>query len=236
MSGGATLALRSTNGKTGLCAVTYASIASTCGACGLKHKGCYAQGGRVAMIVARLDSHDATAIQAAHAEAALIRQNAKRAPDGYPLRLHASGDARTATCALILSDACKEWRGPVWTYSHTWRTVPRAAWGSVSVLASIEDPRDGRVALRAGYAPALVVHAHPKDGRSWRSHGVTWIPCPEQTRGVACIKCRLCFDADALKERRTGIAFAVHGNGAKRAHIALGGITENGKRRLKVLR
>jgi hypothetical protein len=210
---GATLALRSQNTKTGLCAVTYASIAATCPkSCALKGEGCYAQGGRVAIVVHRLDAQAGNALATARAEAALIRENAKRAPDGYPLRLHASGDCRTETTARTVSNACAEWPGPVWTYTHAWRDVPRKAWGSVSVLASIESVEDGRAALRAGYAPAVVVHEHPHNGRAWRSNGVTWIPCPEQTRGVTCAKCRLCFDADALKERRHGIAFAAHGN------------------------
>jgi hypothetical protein len=216
MKAGATLALRSENGKTGLAAVTYASIAATCGNCGLKNNGCYAQGGRVAILVRQLDEQAGNALATARAEAALIRENAKKAPAGYPLRLHASGDCKTEATARTVANAASEWPGPVWTYTHSWRDVPRKAWGSVSVLASIENVDDGRAALKAGYAPALIVHEHPSDGRAFTRAGVTWIPCPEQTRGVQCIQCRLCFDADALKQRRHGIAFAAHGNFAKR--------------------
>jgi hypothetical protein len=222
MKTGATLALRSGNRKTGECAVTYASIASTCPPCTFKDGGgCYAQGGRVAITVRMLDDHGATAIQAARAEASLIRENAAKAVNGHPLRLHASGDCRTNATARIVSDACAEWPGPVWCYTHAWRTVDRKAWGNVSVLASIESAEDGRKAIARGYAPALVVHEHPQDGRAFKRAGVTWIPCPEQTRGVQCVDCRLCFNAEALKQRRHGIAFAVHGNSAKRAHTQL---------------
>lgn len=223
-----------------MCAVTYASIASSCPkSCALQGEGCYAQGGRVAILVKSLDAAKETALQVARSEAQQIRDNAKRAPNGYPMRLHASGDCRTNATARIVSDAACEWPGPVWTYTHAWRDVDRSSWQGVSVLASIEDPRDGREAIRAGYAPALVVHSHPSDGRAFQREGVTWIPCPEQTRGVECIRCRLCFDADALKQRRTGIAFAVHGNGAKRAHAAVAQLKldrfHDAKRRLKVL-
>ena len=72
---------------------------------------------------------------------------------------------------------------------------------------------------RQGYAPALVVAAHPLDGRAYQSNGVRWIPCPAQTRdNVTCVSCRLCFDADALFARRAGIAFEAHG--ARRKIIA----------------
>jgi hypothetical protein len=213
MKAGATLALRSANGKTGLAAVTYTSIAATCPkSCALQGEGCYAQGGRAAMLVRQLDDQAGNALATARAEAALIRENAKKAPAGYPLRLHASGDCKSEATARTVSDAAQDWPGPVWTYTHAWRDVDRKAWGSVSVLASIEDTRDGREALKAGYAPAVVVHEHPRDGRAWHANGVRWIPCPEQTKGVQCVKCRLCFDADALKQRRTGIAFAAHGD------------------------
>lgn len=222
MKAGATLALRSQNGKVGLAAVTYASIAATCPkTCALKGEGCYAQGGRVAILVKQLDEQAGNALAVARAEAEAIRANAKKAPPGYPLRLHASGDCRTNQTAAIVALAAADWPGPVWAYTHAWRDVSRKAWGGVSVLASIEDPADGRAALAAGYAPALVTHEHPKDGRAWTKAGVTWIPCPEQTRGVQCVQCRLCFDAEALKQRRAGIAFAAHGNFAKRAKRVL---------------
>lgn len=221
MKAGATLALRSQNKKVGLAAVTYTSIESTCGTCALKNEGCFAQHGRVGILVRQLDDHGATSIQAARAEAALILANAKRAPDGYPLRLHGSGDCRTEATARIVANAAAEWPGPVWTYTHAWRTVPCKAWGTVSVLASIENTEEGRAAMRAGYAPAVVIHEHPRDGRAFMRDGIRWIPCPEQTRGVQCNRCRLCFDADALKERRTGIAFAAHGNGRARVKRAI---------------
>jgi hypothetical protein len=201
--------------KLGFAACTYVSVEHTCPrSCGLRDAGCYAQTARgVGFTVRRLDARHVTPLQAACAEASAILENAPHAPPGHPLRLHVAGDCRTRRAAETVSDACRSWRGPVWTYTHAWRTVPRAAWGGVSVLASIEDARDGRAALRAGYAPALVVAEHPRNGRAWKHYGVTWIPCPEQTRGVKCSACRLCFDAEALRARKSGIAFAAHGNG-----------------------
>jgi len=218
--GPASLILRSENAKIGFAAATYASIEATCPAsCRLRGSGCYAQNGHVALHARRLDSA-ATPLQAARHEASLL--DAAQGIRGVPLRLHVSGDTRTAAAARILAGALLRWRsrggGSVWTYTHAWRTVPRAAWGSaVSILGSAEDTRHGAAILEAGYAPAVVVDTVPADGRAFERDGVTWIPCPQQTRGRTCTECRLCFDADALAARRSGIAFAAHGAGRKRA-------------------
>lgn len=38
-----------------------------------------------------------------------------------------------------------------------------------------------------------------------------WIPCPAQTRGVACSDCRLCMNDKRLLAANKGIVFASHG-------------------------
>lgn len=221
------------NGR-GRVSATYASVEATCPrACPLKGNGCYAQDGHVAFHEARL-ARSGTPDQAARSEALAI-DGAFSAGDvpqdgargGRDLRLHVSGDARTARAASLLAGAARRWRarkgGNVWTYTHAWRTVPRAAWNGVSVLASVESTKDGRAALRRGYAPACVVVEHAPDGRAFDRDGVTWIPCVQQTRGVACTDCRLCFDADRLVAAKSGIAFAVHGASYKRALLVIQG-------------
>lgn len=219
----ALLVVRSRVAKFGLAAATYTGIRSTCPAsCALRNgNGCYAESGfRTGAIVRRLDAARATSVQAARAEAALLREHAREVPKGYPLRLHVTGDCRTQRATKILADAARAWPGPVWTYTHAWQAIDRVTWGPISVLASIEDPRNARRAMRQGYAPALVVAQHETD-RAFRAHGVRWIPCPEQTRGVPCSRCRLCFDADALRARGAGIAFAAHGVQAGRVRRRL---------------
>ena len=195
-------------------------------------EGCFAQGGRVAMQVDRL-SKDSTPLQAAKAEAQAILasfQGGEVPRDGFKgrgrdLRLHVSGDCRTASAAATLGSAAKDWRarggGNVWTYTHAWRKVPRFAWTPhVSVLASIEDSKDGLKAIREGYAPALIVARHTS-AKAEVKDGIRWIPCPAQTtedtpNPRSCIECRLCFDGDALRKRRAGITFAAHGVSKKR--------------------
>jgi hypothetical protein len=136
------------------------------------------------------------------------------------LRLHVVGDAKSPACARVLAKACEDYakRGftphagkKVWTYTHSWRDVPRKDWGSsVSVLASTESARDAKEAMKKGYAVALVVPHHESES-AYRSDGLTLIPCPNQTRAVTCDKCGLCRDDDRLKRGGLVIAFAAHG-------------------------
>jgi hypothetical protein len=224
---GARLVLNSDNKKIGRCACTYASIESTCPAdCALRDAGCYARDFHVNFTVRRLDAAKRTSLQAARDEAEAI-DGATHIRD-LPLRLHVSGDVKGRKSAAILGEAAKRWRarrgGPVWTYTHTWRRVPRTAWGSaVSVLASVERVEQAAQATAQGYAVARVVPSLPANGRAWVEAGIRWIPCLEQTRGLKCDECRLCLDADKLRERNAGIAFGVHGTQKKRALRVIGG-------------
>lgn len=222
------LQLSTGNAKLGRAATTYAPIRNTCPtSCPLMGEGCYGQSGPVAIHGKRLESslEGLSPEVCALIEAGEIVDAARRMRDPFPLRLHTFGDCRTTKAARILSEACRRWMGPVWTYTHAWRDVPREAWGKVSVLASCEGFGSAAVALDAGYAPAVVVPDHPADGKAYMVGDMRVIPCPNQTRDLVCSQCRLCFDDKALLTRRAVISFAVHGAGYKRA-----------KRRLDVLR
>jgi hypothetical protein len=174
----------------------------------------------VALFERKLDQR-ASGFEAARQEASAIRNAFCGGPiDGRPIRMHVSGDAKNAKAARILAEAIADWTtrggGPAWTYTHAWRSIPREAWGPISVLASIEHVTDAVHARERGYVPALVVPELPPDGKAFELFGVRWIPCPAQTRNdVACTDCRLCFDDASLFERRAGIAFAAHGWGAR---------------------
>jgi hypothetical protein len=200
---------------------TYVSIGASCPKdCPLRGEGCYAQLGRVALQVARLDA-SGDARDAARDEARAIDRayDGAKVPRGRMLRLHVSGDCRTASAARLVDQAVGRWQsrggGIAWSYTHAWRIVPRAAWKHVSMLASMERLAEGAAALASGYAPACVVAEHPADGRAFERDGVRWIPCPQQTRGVACTDCGLCLDARGLVDRGSGITFAAHGAARK---------------------
>jgi hypothetical protein len=205
------------NAKTGRVSATYASQASCPTSCPLLRSGCYAEHGAMAYHTRRVNAGTArTAEEVAIEEARAIGELSGR----YPLRLHVVGDCPTDESARIVSEAAREysgWRGqPVWAYTHGWRDVERASWGTVSVLASCETPADVRGARERGYATALVYAGEPQR-RRFDVDGVAVVPCPQQTRdGVTCASCRLCFDDRALRERGVTIGFAAHGARAKR--------------------
>lgn len=210
----------SDNRKIGLAAATYVSTTASCPKCPLAGNGCYAGQGNVGLLVQRLNRSAAgvSRLDAAKAEATAIDKGA--VVPGAPLRLHVSGDSATAQAARIVAEAARRYQrrggGQPWTYTHAWRTVPREAWGKVSVLGSVESLRQAHAAMKRGYAPARIVREHPNGPKAWTEGGVRWIPCPAQTLGVTCSKCRLCFGADKLFERNAGIAFAPDANTAKR--------------------
>lgn len=228
----------------GRVATTYVSIKASCpDSCAMKADGtCYAQGGMVGMQVRKIEARSvgATPTRAANIESGLIDNafNAGPIPQdgakgGRDLRLHTSGDCRTPYAALTVGAAAARWKarggGDVWTYTHAWKAVRRGFWGSaVSVLASVDDVSEGTLSLvkEQGYAPARVVPEFPNGAKAFEDAGMRWIPCPAQTQdGVGCADCRLCFNADKLFNRDTGIAFEAHGN---RAHAL--------KRKLQVLK
>lgn len=219
------LVKESNNVKVGKVSATYAPIAQTCPeTCPLRGgNGCYAEGGNVGFQMRRLQRELAglNGDTLAVLEANEISDAATQVPQGRPLRLHVSGDAATPKRVSTLATAARRWPGPVWTYTHAWRDVPREAWGGVSVLASCESTKAANEALDAGYAPAVVTGKHPEDGRAYVKDGVRFIPCPAQTRDVTCEQCRLCFKADTLHASRSAIAFEVHGSGKKRALTVL---------------
>lgn len=184
---------------------------------------CYADAGFTRSLVRRIEeaSVGLSPIEVAALEARAINNAFQKhdipqdgARGGRDLRLHVSGDARTNAAARLLGGAATGWRarkgGSVWTYTHAWRTVDRMAWGSdVSVLASIEHPRQADKARERGYAPAIVVDAHPGD-RAFNYEGLKVVPCPAETHETTCVECRLCLDRDLLK-LGIAIGFSAHG-------------------------
>lgn len=212
--------LHSKNSKVGDVAATYAPISKTCPvSCPLRDNGCYAQGGNVGFKVRRTEEYsdgldgDTVAIL----EGDEIADMARHAPAGHALRVHVSGDATSDFRASHMARGARHWPGKVWSYTHAWPSVARESWGAVSVLASCETLAQVILAQAKGYAAALVVAEHPKDGRALRTpEGVKVIPCPSQTRDIKCTECRLCWDDKMLLRQGACISFAAHGATKKR--------------------
>lgn len=154
-----------------LAAATYASISSSCpDECSLRDNGCYAQQGKTSMTIKRLDAeakrYNLTSIETAASEAYSILTSYNGGPvkGKTDLRVHVGGDSQTVAGTHLIASAVADWqrRGGVqaWSYTHAWRKVPRKAWGIVSTLASIDDPRTECADAKAqGYAPAIVVQS-----------------------------------------------------------------------------
>jgi len=203
------------------CSATYVSL-KACPPCPL-WEVCYTKSGPISFTVAPLTDSGVTAPEdIARQEAAAIRT----LTGTYPLRLHVSGDCKTAFAASIVAEAACEHSAKfgqgVWTYTHAWRVVERAAWEGVSVLASCETLADVEGAHARGYAPALVVTEHEKETAYPLGEGFTGIPCPQQTgRSASCVDCKLCFKADRLHAGKKVILFALHGANKSKAGDAL---------------
>lgn len=218
----------SENRKTGPVSATWASQSTCPSSCPFMGDGCYAETGPSGTVTRRLNrSKVRSVVRLAQEEADGIDS----LPADRDLRLHVVGDCTTEAATEIVAEACRRYLdrhdhrvsqgmaesgAMVWGYTHAWRDVPAAAWGVVSILASVERPADARAAMEAGYAVAIVVAEHPFE-KTYSHHGITVIPCPYETRGVQCVDCRLCMDAPRLLEKGVCIGFAAHG--AKRMSV-----------------
>ncbi len=199
---------------------TYVSIQASCPkSCALMSEGCYGKTSFTGIVNSRLNKEavSVSALDAARAEAFAIDEsyNGGEVP-GRSLRLHVIGDSRTVAGTKLINSAIKRWRmrgGNIcWAYTHSWHNVSRDTWNQVSILASVDSVDQVDAAREQGYAPAIVVSEHKSD-KTYLLDGsdVKWIPCPSQTRDVACLDCALCFNADRLFKDNFGIAFAAHG-------------------------
>lgn len=179
-------------------ASTYLPIRQTCpSSCAFKGAGCYASEGWTRFQVERLEKAAVDARLDAdgviRCEADLIARTPRLVGRdrmaGRDLRLHISGDVSTPAQAEELAAAAKTWRedggGSIWTYTHAWRDVDRAAWGpAISVLASIERADEADAALRRGYAPAIVVDEFPiRLNRGWSERDAVMTPAGEERGG-----------------------------------------------------
>lgn len=210
-------------------ATTYTSIKLTCpSSCRFKDNGCYIQAGPSSLFANRLDMHDQfTGTEVNEIEAELIDQAWVRgvpqegARGGIDIRIHSGGDFRSARGARAVGGALDRFKsrrgGDGWGYTHRWRTIPADSYGpAMSILASVETLPEVEQAIELGYTPAMTMRFfyHKTAYRLPGLESVKVIPCPEQTRGIKCNKCRLCMKK---LPKGTAIGFELHGTGASQA-------------------
>lgn len=203
----------SENKKIGMASATGVSQASCPLSCPLlESKECYAMGGPQGFTTNRLNRSeiidpDTLAVMEADAIGDLTGR--------LDLRVHVVGDCTTDNAAATVSGAmikhqAKHGRA-AWTYTHAWRMVKRISWGKANVLASCQTIGEVAEAHSLGYGAALIVSEHPEDGKAYQMGEYSVIPCPEQTRGVQCVDCRLCMNSQRLHDTKRVISFAPHG-------------------------
>lgn len=222
------------------CAATYVSIKATCPeSCKLKEAGaCYVTTGITSALNRKLDRLASQRPNKRYArwtgdavmkmERDLIMasfaysENSREIPDHRALRLHVGGDVSSQRGAEYLAEASADWLdrggGPVWTFTHRWEEIDRTAFGTISVLASVESVEGIRAANARGYAAAVVVSEHPSP-KLYVHGGKKVIPCPAETHKTTCVECQLCLDADKLLARDVSIGFALHGRGKKKLSL-----------------
>ena len=211
----------SENKKTGLVSATYASQNSCPDDCPFYRNGCYAEFGPTGIHTRKISSsHIVSSIEIAKAEAEAIRGLSGR----FDLRVHVVGDCADDDSANIVSTAMAEHKAKhdceAWTYTHAWRDVSSRSWNNQNVLASVESIADIKKARRREYAAAIVV-AKFKSDKLYIEDGEKLLPCPNQTRGVQCVDCRLCMKTEHLRNNDISIAFEAHGAGEKKVRLAL---------------
>lgn len=213
----ALISVKSGNPKTGPISNTFSSQAGCSTACEHFHNGCYTEHGTSWFVTRRVNASPVRdPLEIAKAEAALI----DKLPGDVDLRLNEVGDCATEEGARHRSSSCvrMEQRSPngskAFGYTHAWRTVPVEAHQGISILASCESAEDVKLAHARGYATAIVVPEF-KSEKAYEIDGIRILPCPNETRGIQCIKCRLCMQAGHLRERGLTIGFTPHGSGQK---------------------
>jgi len=211
---------RTENPKLGDVAATYASQSTCPPSCPFLRSGCYAENGFLGGFITKRLNRGIIPTMSPADVAASEAQAIDELDGSRDLRLHVVGDSTTPAGTRLLAQSAERYsaRGGhrVWTYTHAWRSVPREAWGSISVLASCESAADVGAAHALGYATAIVVESHIMD-RVHKTGGMKLLPCVEQTRGKTCAECRLCMRDTELHTRVLTIAFAAHGSRQSRA-------------------
>ncbi len=209
------------NKKTGPVSATYAAQPSCPPSCPFLGKGCYGESGRVGIHTAKLNkaATNASSLEVAKAEADAI--------DGLTglmdLRVHVVGGCKTEKEAKLVGDAAARFmarrrKTDAWTYAHAWKTIKRAAWGAMSVLASCHTKAEVKQAMKRGYAASITTAEMPE--KAFTEDGITYVPCLEQSKGITCVECRLCLDDKKLLEKKIVIVFELH-TAAKKAFAAL---------------
>lgn len=139
---------------------------------------------------------------------------ARTLPSPYVLRLNVSGDflgpdgrPDLEYIAAVNAFAAARPDVTIIGYSHAWRQLRPDMFVGYSVAASCDTADDIAEAIAAGWAPVTVVpETDPAGVIGSTVGGRRIVECPNTTRGVQCVDCRLC-----ARPQRATVAFRAHG-------------------------
>lgn len=139
----------------------------------------------------------------------------KQVPNNAMIRLHVAGDFVNQEHVNECDKVIQQKELNAWAYTHNWRKLKPPK--SLSLLASVETFADMVEASEKGYAVARVV-SHHRTEKSYKLHDkngkeseFTGIPCPAETKGITCDKCKLCLKNEWLHANKKVILFTPHG-------------------------
>jgi len=219
------LTLKSGNGKVGKIPVSTSTNATCPDACPLKAKGCYANGGPLA-IHWRKVSNGLTGMlwhEFVSAIAAL--------PIGQIWRHNQAGDLpgdNNHIDAGMLAELVSANRGKHgFTYTHKPMSlgnrlaIQHANANGFTVNLSANNLEHADQLADLGIAPVCTLLPSDAPDKGKTPNGKRWIACPaERSETLTCADCQLC-----AKQRSIIVGFHAHGNGAKAANaIAKGAI------------
>lgn len=156
----------------------------------------------------------------------------------WDCRIHEVGDCSCIEAAQIVAAAAERYMAKqgriAFTYTHAYKapySVPRSAWGNVSVLGSCETEEDIQLVQSMGYVPSIVVSEFLHD-TPYYIGGHKFLPCPHnlnvqvtnekgEKEHITCRTCRFCLKESWLREKGLGVAFRAHGSRVKTARSVL---------------
>lgn len=214
------LSERGGNGKVGMIPVSTSHSRTCPDACPLKRAGCYAESGYLRMHWDRVDSGE-RGVTWEH-----FLRKVRALARGVAFRHNQAGDLVgqdniiDRQAGLELAEAARHTR--CWTYTHYPPTPENAETirlmnGRITVNVSTNNLDEADAAKVLGLPTVVVV---PMDATSGMTPaGNRLVVCPEQTHGITCDKCMLCY---RKTPNRPIVGFRVHGSSKHKLQARVG--------------
>jgi len=195
---------------------SYRAVGFTCPqTCPLLNNGCYAQAGN-----SNLHQKD----RYSNNDAEIMLNAASEIPANSYFRHHVSGDVflgDTKNGSLevdkpyldaIMTVAEQRKDVTFYSYTHGYKVLGTLETpDNLTINASCDDIEQVKDAKAMGY-PTVMVISENETRKRYSKDGVDIVVCPNQTSGLTCSQCKLCFK----KDRKFTVAFKAHAASRKK--------------------